>query len=328
MAVDRDLSVALGSALRVDRGGPCRGWEMMAATGVRGLRVLHESGGLSTLFLTERNPAAFRVLAANVDRYRRQGAGAAPWDARTLPRDAPFDWVDLDPYGSPLEALAVALDATSDGGVLGVTATDMIVLAGALRGACERRYGCRPVPGRLGPEGALRILIAVIERELAAREAHLEPLLCYVGDHHVRATVRVRRCARVGPSPVAVVEGGGFAGPRLPGDGPYGPMWLGPLFDRPLLDRLEPPRHPADGIPLGRRLSRFREEAVADRPFVYEPNEIARALRLPSPPPLGRLLDGLRRAGFVAGRSHVRDSAFRTTAPRDVVDGVAREVAV
>jgi tRNA G26 N,N-dimethylase Trm1 len=198
----------------------------------------------------------------------------------------------------------------------------MPVLAGVQADACEQRYGARPVRGRLGPEGGLRILLAWLARGAASRDRSIHSLLAYVHDHHVRCYVTVASPA--GPAPLATVTNSGLPFPVLPGPGPYGPMWVGPLLDAPFVRRLSVPHGAEHARELSGWLARFREESEVDVPFYFEPNTIARALGLPRPPPLEALIQGLRARGFRAGRSPVRPSAFRTDAPRAVLEEVAR----
>jgi len=326
MATDRDIGVALANAIaRSDGPGRLRGWEMLAATGVRGLRVLHESPLESSLLLTERDPEAFRVLEANAQRYRALGASARLYDARSAVEGGPFDLVDLDPYGTPAPFLPAALDALAPGGLLAVTATDMRVLAGVEHRACELRYAARPVRGRLGPEGGLRILLAWIDRAAAERGRRIRPIAAYVRDHHVRAYLRLEADDDRSPRPIELLQVDQFSGPRLPGDGPYGPLWVGPLFDPAVVRSLECPttaEHPAE---TDRFLARLREEAGVDAPFYYEPNELARALRLERPPPVAELLNRLQDEGWAVARSHARPGALRTPAPRTVVEAAAAQ---
>ena len=325
MAPDRDLLVGLA---RVLTEAPRRwaGWEMLAATGVRGLRVLNESDLLGSLLLTERHPAALEVLRENASPYSARGARVLPSDARVPPEGPPFDWVDLDPYGSPVPFGAALLRATRPGGLVSVAATDLRVLAGADRPACERRYGARPLSGRLGPEGGLRILIGWVAREAAKHRQGVRPIVAYVRDYHVRAYLRLT-AAPAGPAEVGTIDPSEFSGPGLPGPGPFGPMWLGPLMDPDVVGRIRVPSTAEEPSEVERFLGRLRGEAAIDAPFFFEPNELARSLRLPEPPRLEPLLDLLRGQGWGAARTHARDGAFRTTAPRDEVERLAREAA-
>jgi tRNA (guanine26-N2/guanine27-N2)-dimethyltransferase len=328
MAFDRDLNVAVVRALRVVGVPLPTGWEMLSATGARGLRVVHEAGGFDRFDLTELGPDASEVLARNAARYASEGARSSRADARNGPPGGPCSYVDLDPYGTPVPLLPVALAATAHGGVLAVTATDQRVLAGAERGAAEVRYGGRPVRGRLGPEGGLRLVIACVARMASESERSVTPVLSYVGDHHVRTYLRVREGAPASTVPeIGTIDAAAWTGPPLGDGGPFGPLWLGPLMDPRVVDALAPDAGAEQPATLQRWVERMRLEARVDVPFFYESNTLARALRLPSPPSTDVLLERLRGGGHRAARSVVRDGAFRTDAPFETVAGVARGIA-
>ena len=322
MAADRDLGVAFVKAWSARTPGPRRGWEMLAATGVRGLRLSEETGAFASFEFTEANPGAFRVLEKNLG--GRPGLLARCVDARAPRDDGPFDYIDLDPYGSPVPFVPSALARVAAGGVLAVTATDMMVLAGVQPGACERRYGARPVRGRLGPEGGLRILLAYLTRVALERGRAVRPLLAYTRDHYVRAYLEVDSSIRPPEAKVGVLDPTSWEGPPLPGRDPYGPLWLGPLGDPEVVDRLEVPSTAERPRETGRFLSSLREEIRVDAPFYYEANTLARRLGLPRPPALSALVEGLRSSGWRASRTHARREGVRTEAPRAVVEATVR----
>ena len=324
MAIDRDLGVAVVRALRELGEGPRRGWEMTAATGVRGLRLVHEAGPFDDFMLTETQAVAFELLEQNARAV--PGAHALRHDARDVARSEEFDYVDLDPYGAPVPFVPPALAAIRPGGLLAVTATDMMVLAGAQPGACRERYRANPVRGRLGPEGGLRILLAYLAAEARRRHRQLRPRLGYVGDHHVRAYVSVL-AEGPEPDPVGPIDPARWEGPPLGVGGPFGPLWLGPVFDPELVRTLSVPPTAERRRELAGLLDRLREEAPVDVPFYYEANSLARALRLAQPPAVAPFLARIRAAGYRAGRTHVRPGGFRTDAPRSDVEALARRAA-
>jgi tRNA (guanine26-N2/guanine27-N2)-dimethyltransferase len=324
MAVDRDLGVAFARARFRGRTGT--GWEMLAATGVRGLRLLHEGDAFRSMLLTDAHPVAVTLLLENARRY--PGAFARRTDAREPAPEGPFGYVDLDPYGSPLPFLDAALTSLTAPGVLAVTATDLMVLAGAQPAACERLYGARPVRGRLGPEGGLRILLAAVARAAERRGRRLRPLLAYVRGHHLRLYASVLpRDANASAAPVGVVHPSSWDGPFLGDGGPFGPLWLGPLFDPETVHALTVPPTAARPRELARLLELFRGEAEVDRPFYYEGNELARRLALRSPPPKAALVRALSEHGYRVAATHARPGGFRTDAPRAVVESAARLLA-
>jgi tRNA (guanine26-N2/guanine27-N2)-dimethyltransferase len=323
MAGDRDLAIAFVRAWS-SRVPPGRsGWEVAAATGVRGLRLLHEGAAFDRFRLTEANSEAAAVLLQNAARY--PGAVAECRDARIPVQGAEYDYVDIDPYGTPAPFVPAALAAVRPNGVLAVTATDMMVLAGVQRGACERRYGARPVRGRLSPEGGLRILLAYLAREARARSLSVRPLLCYVRDHHARAYLQILP-ADDRSDPVGTVEPSTWNGPSLGDRGPYGPLWLGPLFDPELVRTLVVPPAASRASETAQFIGRLREEIGADVPFYYESNRLAGELGLPAPPNLPSIIAALLAGGFRAARTHARPEGFRTDAPRATVEAIARSL--
>lgn len=319
MALDRDLSVAVVATWARHRQRRLRAWEMLSATGVRGLRILHESGALAELVQSESHPEAFRWLTANAVGFSEvlpfQG------DARAFAPPWPFDYVDLDPFGTPVPFVASAIEAVALDGLLGVTATDMPVLAGVQPAACEARYSARPLRGHFGPEAGLRILIAYLLREIAERGRSARPILGYVHDHHVRVYLAFEQT--VDRREIGVLPDANWNGPEL-GEGPFGPMWRGPLLDAAFVRSLAVPTTAADPRGLRHLIGRFTDELVADVPFYFEPNRIAHAAGMREPPRLEPLLEELRRRGFAAGRTHMRPAGFRTTAPADEVIAAAR----
>jgi tRNA (guanine26-N2/guanine27-N2)-dimethyltransferase len=321
MAVDRDLGVAFVRALDRPIGA---GWETTASTGVRGLRLLRESSAFASFLFTEVNPRSFEVLRANVAGEPR--ARAVLGDSADTDPAATFDYVDVDPYGSPLRFVDRALAATRPGGILAVTATDLPVLAGAQPSACRRLYGAEPVRGRLGPEGALRILLGVLAHRARGGGRQIRPLLAYVGGHHVRAYVALDPLTADG-DPVGAINPGRWDGPPLPGTLRIGPLWTGPLVAPELAARLTVPPSAARPRELERFLLRLRDDAQIVQPFYYEANLLAGRLGLRRPPPIVDLLAELRRLGYRAGRTHVRPEGLRTDAPRSAVESAARALA-
>ncbi len=324
MAFDRDLAVVFAAHAARRFPGDSAGWEMLAATGARSLRMAHEGRYPARWHLTEAHPDAAEVACRNVALNPDVRADVENADARRGSAAAPFDFVYLDPYGTPVPFVPFALAALRDFGVLGVAATDMAVLAGAAGDACQRRYGARPVRGRLGPEGGLRVLLAYLDRQAAEGGRAIEPLIAYVGSHHVRAFVRVVPIRSVGERPIATIDETSWDGPPLGRGSPWGPLWTGPLFDPTTVDELRE----GPGLEHPDRVRRFlaivREEARVVAPFTYEPNELAHRLHRSEPIAPAELVARLRRAGYVAARSHVRDGAVRSDAPRAVVEAVAR----
>jgi tRNA (guanine26-N2/guanine27-N2)-dimethyltransferase len=314
MALARDLEVALVARLAEMGRPPFRMWEALAASGVRGLRCLRETQGIARLLLTDLQPDAVRTAQASIAQLEDVRAEARVAPADEAPADGPFDWVDVDPYGSPAPFLEAALAALSPKGVLAVTATDMAVLAGPERQACERRYGARPLRTYLCREAGLRIVMGYVERLATARGRHVHPLLSYARDHHVRAYLRIDPAAGVDAPAVRAVPYEGYSGPPIRYGAKGGPLWTGPLHDAEVLGGLRPPQHPARPEEIGGWIQVLQEEARTDLLFYYETGELSSMLGLASPPPLAQIFGTLRAAGKSVGRTPMDPSGWRTDA--------------
>ncbi len=322
MSFTRDLDVAV---LRVAAGEKRRRlqvWEALAASGIRSVRWLNETEAVAGLVATELNPEALGYLRRNL----------RPWDrARVLCQDARhpelserFDWVDLDPYGTPAPFLPAAVERLELGGILSVTATDTAVLAGPERKSCLQRYGARPLRTYLCREAGLRILLAHLASVAGQAGRGIHPLLCYVRDHHFR--VYLRLTAPDGTPPLGEVPFPGYQGPPIAEGVRGGPLWTGPLFDPDFLGRVEVPASAEQGPSVGAWLSLLQEESAVDRLFYYEVGEVCSGLGLAQPPRRERIFASLRDAGWAVARTHLDPAGFRTDAPWSAVAGRFREL--
>ncbi len=311
MSFTRDLDVAVLRAVALERGRRLRVWEALAASGIRSVRWLNETEALSDLVATELNPEALSYLRRNLRPWER--AHVLSQDARKPEIPERFDWVDLDPYGTPVPFLPAAVKRLEPGGILSVTATDTAVLAGPERKSCLERYGARPLRTYLCREAGLRILLAHVSSVAGREERGIHPLLCYGRDHHFR--IYVQLVAPGEKPPIHEVPFPGYTGPPIPEGRRGGPLWTGPLFDPGFLRRMEVPGSAEQGPAVGVWLELLREESAVDRLFYYEVGEVCKSLGLARPPRRDRIFSSLRAAGWTAARTHLDPAGFRTDAP-------------
>lgn len=315
MAFNRHVSVLVVGALPPAR----RVLDGLASTGVLGIRVALEARGEREVTLNDRRPEAFALMQRNAERngakvrVERENLNAL------LARER-FDYVDVDPFGTPVAFVDGALRAVAPRGFLGVTATDTATLAGTYPQTCWRRYGATPVRAPFRHEVGVRILVGALVRWGARHDLAVRPLLAFWHGHGYKAILRVRRGARRAEEAlrqmahVRVEEGERVVGPV----GPFGPLWGGPLMDGDLMASLQP----SEGMPasVGRALERWREEAGAP-PLFYTTDEVARAFRMPAPP-MQRVLTSLRDAGYQASRTSFDPKGFKTDARWEEIRGV------
>ena len=68
-----------------------------------------------------------------------------------------FDYIDVDPFGSPNPFLDAAIKRIARDGILAVTATDTAPLCGTYTNACRRKYWAVPLRNELMHEIGIRI---------------------------------------------------------------------------------------------------------------------------------------------------------------------------
>ncbi len=156
-----------------------------------------------------------------------------------------FDYIDIDPFGSPNPFLAAAAARITRNGILAVTATDTAALTGTYPAVTRRKYWARMVRNHMMHELGLRILIRKIQLQGAQFDKALNPLLAYHKDHYFRIYFRCikgkencdevlkqhrylllnHRTLEYHVSEFNAEKGFDY----------FGPLWTGKLFDRKLL---------------------------------------------------------------------------------------------
>lgn len=324
MELSRDATVLLLSILR-----PSEYLDAMGATGARGLRAANEAGVKAVI--NDRHPEAVALIRRNAEMLG-PGCEVTAQDVNALMSSRRFDAIDLDPFGSPAPFIDSAIRAARR--FLLVTATDTAPLCGAHTRAGMRRYFSRPINSDWHAEAALRNLLGFVVRETVKYDRGIEPLFCFARRHYVRLHLKIvqgvaaadRTIGRIGyvmecRRCPARLESHGLLPPRL--DCPVcgtpmeagGPLWLGPLNDRALLEtmqsRLGGMRLNSSGALSS--LLRLCEEEL-EIPYHYDYHVLAKYLGLP-PPPLDLLIGSLKKRGFRASRAHYSGTAMKTDAP-------------
>ncbi len=328
MEFGRDVSVMLSRTL-LD--GRARALDGLAATGVRGIRMANEGGSEAEFFLNDRNEEAFRLMERNVG-LNGLGSNTTVWcrDVRALLAEERFDYIDIDPFGAPVDFIDAAVQGCRNGGIVAVTATDTAPLCGTYPKTSSRRYGARSLRSKFSHETGLRILVGYLAREAAKHDRGCEPLLCYSADHYLRCHVRILKGARkaddsLGRLGYALYDPKSLArevvSERPAEDRVFaGPLWTGELCDGDVLK----PLTPTDDLGTKRRcekmLGLWRGEVGAP-PLHFVVDELAQRTRC-EPPRMTTLIDRIRETGAVAAPTHFDPKGFKTNLPLDDLIGL------
>jgi tRNA (guanine26-N2/guanine27-N2)-dimethyltransferase len=341
MELCRDISV---SAVQVLAGelGSIRVCDPLSGVGVRGLRYAKEVKGVAKVVANDRSREAFELARRNVElnglasivEVRNVDANVLLWEGRGR-----FDFVDLDPFGSPAPFVDAACAALARKGMLAVTATDTAPLSGVHVCACLRRYGARPLKAEYCHELGIRILIGFVQRVGGKHELALTPVLAHATRHYFRIYLQARRGAQRADELLAqqgyvshcstcgrrVLTQGMAVG--LPGTCECGsrfvhagPLWLGRLMDRAFVHGVA--RDLVNrNFKLGQQelvlLNRCAEEADGP-PTFYDVHELSKRAEASSPR-IVELIARLKRRGHFTSRTHFSGTGLRTDAPMDEI---------
>ncbi|MDD1769824.1 MAG: tRNA (guanine(26)-N(2))-dimethyltransferase [Methanomassiliicoccales archaeon] len=326
MAFNRDVSVMFARAVGL-RGKKLL--DAMAGTGARGLRIANEAGPGFETVLNDKDQRTTPYIEANIELNSLANCRAENRDLRCLLASEVFDYVDLDPFGSPVPFVQASLQGLKRRGILAITATDTAPLAGTHAKKCVRRYMARPSRGPIGHEVGLRILIGYLVREAAQLDRGLNPILCFYADHYFRCYLLAKEGAAEADESLAHLgrltldeetRGRAFSLDAKEG---AGPLWGGDLYDRELLDRMEVTEGLQHVDRCAKYLKTWREEL--EIPYFYENNELASLLKQ-SPPILEGVISKLRESGR-ASRTHFSPTGFKTDVAFEDVLRIYRDMA-
>src|SRR3989441_2163524 len=177
-SVNRDISVAMTEAV-----GGVTFCDTLAGVGARGVRVANELSRRMDVTMVDFNPSALRVAQrsarANSLRCDFVKSEANTFLFSRFRRDSKFDFVDIDPFGTPVPYIQGAFGAAADGGVVSLTSTDTAVLCGVYPEVCGRRYSSLPLKNEFKHETALRILLNACRRIAGMNDIGIEPVAAH-----------------------------------------------------------------------------------------------------------------------------------------------------
>ncbi len=346
MELCRDIDIA-GVAAFVSslpsRRASLRYIDALAGTGVRGVRIAKEVG----LFvaINDRSKPAYELINRNIELNEvGERAKAYNENANVLLLQNNYDFVDIDPFGSPAPFLDAACKSVKK--MLLITATDTAPLCGAHSGGL-RKYDAKPLNTEYHKEMATRILLGRVTRDLCRYDRAIQPLLSYSKGHFIRLIARVEKGAkkadacmkRLGFIAHCFSCGNRFAfscsdmlemsiekkcdvcGAKIR---IAGPLYMEAIKKKGFCEQVHEE--------LGKRgKPKEAMKIVAtcvnelDIPFYYEHHAICKALKVP-PSSLSSLIDALRSNGFFACRTHFSDTAFKTDARMEEIKDILKEL--
>lgn len=324
MAFNRDVSVMFLRALDKEM-TVC---DAMTATGSRAVRIANEAPKTK---VTANDISAYAIpyIEKNIELNKLTNCTPSNRNLHSLLAENVFDYIDIDPFGSPMPFLHSSIIGCRRHGYLAITATDAAPLAGAHRAKCERRYQVRPLRGPMCHEAGLRILIGTIAREAAKFDKGIRPMLSFSADHYFRTYVQsmdgaghadesLDQLVYIAFDPETLERSFSKEPDR---DHKYGPFWGGKLFDTEHLAKMNP-EGTATERKCGKMLDIWKNE-IDDIPLLYDISEISSFLKQTTPP-FDKFIERMNEYGRTS-KTHISPTAFKTELSLKEILSVFRE---
>lgn len=163
----------------------------LAGSGIRGIRFLLEvPETVKEIAFNDYNKKAMRSIVENLKLNKIRDFRKIPLFNKEaqifLMQSNGYDYIDIDPFGTPNPFLDAACQRIAREGILAVTATDTAPLCGTYPKVCKRHYDATPLRNELKHIIGLRILIRKVQLVGSQYEKAMIPVFSYFKDHYFR----------------------------------------------------------------------------------------------------------------------------------------------
>jgi tRNA (guanine26-N2/guanine27-N2)-dimethyltransferase len=315
----------------------------MTASGIRELRLLHEHSDFFSKYPVESkiemlvndiSAESLSIAKKNIERagnrnvtikYTRQDARSFLIDNRH------FDYVEIDPFGTPVPFIDSAIQSLKDKSIIGVTATDTSALTGTYPKATMRKYGSKIVLSPSMHEISVRIMAAFVIGRAASHGMGMKVLLSYADEHYVKVFFEARKgkgradtslgmtgcimiCSKCGMFHEGIRECT-LCNSSLD---EVGPLYIGKLWDEKVLEfmntRMDEKGAEEFSATLRKKMALINEEAaaLAEKNIIFDMHKASSALKLSAVPKMDYIRKRAEENNKAFSRTIFSDTMIRT----------------
>jgi len=325
MELNRDLSVLVCQWLVNKNKKKVTVLDGLAASGIRGIRLANEIVGDLEITVNDWNIDAYDLIRKNIDNLKLKKIFASNRNLNTLLSEKKYDYIDVDPFGSPVYFIDSAVRGINNDGIIAVTATDTATLCGTYPKVCLRRYGAIPYHSIAMKEIGLRILLGFICKEAGKYDKGIKPIASYCTDHYFRAYIQIiNGTSRANDSMknYSIINSNDIF-PLKNENIDIGPLWLGKIQNKKIIKELRTmlfKKQINTKNELWKLLDLLEEEADGSN-FFYETDKLASIFNK-SPPKMEFIFKKLKDKGYNVYRTHFSSIGFKTNAPKSEIEKV------
>lgn len=287
MELSRDFTIAI---LKVSK--PGLALDGMASTGIRGLRIKKETGW--NVVLNDKDRRNKEIMSRNAQLNKLEPEIQYS-DFLCAVSTRKWDYIDLDPFGSPAGFVEGAVAGLKNNGILGISMTDTANLEGNSIAKGQRIYGSRSLKGIFSRELSTRIFAKYVLERGASLNMAGKVLLSLRQGHYIRLFIQFKRGNNRSDQVLSSLTSKLIRGRKI------GPLYVGPLYDKKILEKI-------GAINLSEQTARiFGNFQYEDLMFLFKTNEFQRReIRI------SRIIESIRNSGGVAGRTNFNEKGIKT----------------
>jgi tRNA (guanine26-N2/guanine27-N2)-dimethyltransferase len=347
MVLNRDVSVAALQVFQEQRrrDTPMKVLDALAGSGIRGLRYWNKVNGIGEVTVNDIDPTVVENIECNIELNDAPDIQVTNKDANLLmtANRKNYDFVDIDPFGSPASFTDSAVRSLYHYGFAGFTATDLATLCGSYQKTCRRRYAAHSLNTSYCHEIGLRVLIRFLFESFARFDKVFRPKLSFARKHYYRVFGEVKESKKAVNRMVDNIghlqhcEDCGYRNlvenPRVTEckycEGELrllGPMWIGKLARQNWCDKIADHLDEYGYAEAEQLVRTVREEALIKTPY-YDTHRLGKYLGIAAPK-REELLAAIREKGYRAVETHFAPTGIRTNAPIDQIKEMMKELSV
>lgn len=328
MEMNRTLSVAVLQAIQKNQ---LQIALPLAGSGIRGIRFVKELPyeKISQLCINDNDEEAVAAIQKNIKKNQLEmdtRIEVTQKDAEEFLQQAMgFDYIDIDPFGSPNFLLDLSIKRLSRESMLAVTATDTGALAGSFPNAGKIKYWAMNYTTPQKHELGLRILARKVILVGLQYAKALRPVFSYHDEHYYRVYFQVEKSKTKAAELFDQTTGLYAHCPDCAWSASVtdtaatcsectqiveiaGPLYTGPLQDKEFVALLQPEHKETQTL-----LDRVLREECGVVGF-YDTHEVAQKQQK-GLQPVQKICDTLIAKGFVAVQAATQRTGVKTNAP-------------
>ena len=324
----RDLLISIFNSYASQSESKITFSDTLSGIGATGIRLANESNYVKKIYFNDANLNTLEFLNNslkhnNLDLLAEISINEAnKFLSNFTNTDVRFDFIDLDPFGSPIQYIDSAIRALKINGILSITATDGAVLCGVYPKVCLRKYGSLSLNTEYFNETALRILLFSIASMASRYELGIKPIFCHTDKHYIQVYVQITDSISDTEGKIGFLMHCTICNHRTLSETPVlscklcssncklaGPIWLGAIFDKDFLNK-------AIDLSNDSNLTKLFQIAISESSLpalYYVTDNISQNLKISSFP-VETILSQLNENNFTSSKTVLHSTGFRTNA--------------